>query len=171
MKDTFYEKAVELKKESDSWTVTSNSLKKVNCSGVWVLYTIINGKKQCLEVGQVADIANEVCRDIGYIVRDYYYNKQSDGNRQKQFPWSEQLEITEESRDLDKYKVISSKYSYLYFDIYTNPEYSDKVKRTNKEIEIAVDETALYWSGFGKEKTIAVNLAMQKYPELYEKKK
>ena len=36
-------------------------------------------------------IANEICRDIGYIVRDYNYKIISEDKRPKQFKWSTQL--------------------------------------------------------------------------------
>ena len=67
----FKEKAVVLEKAGDFWTVRSNSLRDCNAPGLWILY----GKAEkddsavadALEVGQVADIANEICRDIRII--------------------------------------------------------------------------------------------------------
>jgi hypothetical protein len=168
----FKEKAVVLEKTGDFWTVRSNSLRDCNAPGLWILY----GKAEkddsaaadALEVGQVADIANEICRDIGYIVRDYNYKIISEDKRPKQFKWSTQLYFTEDSRDLDKYKDISQKYNYLYFDVYVDQEKTSHIEERQKfEIELAVSSKALYWYGFGKEKTMALDLAKKMYPDLY----
>lgn len=155
---------VELEKTEDFWTVRSNSLRDCNAPGLWILY----GKAEkddsavadALEVGQVADIANEICRDIGYIVRDYDYDKPklSKRNRVKQFDWSVLLPITENSRDLDKYKDIASKYKYLYFDVYVDKQKIwNAQERKELEMELAIGKQAKYWCGFGKEITVAKN--------------
>ena len=160
----FKEKAVVLEKTGDSWTVRSNSLRDCNAPGLWILY----GKAEkddsavadALEVGQVADIANEICRDIGYIVRDYDYDKPklSKRNRVKQFDWSVLLPITENSRDLDKYRDIASKYKYLYFDVYVDKQKTwNAQERKELEMELAISKQAKYWCGFGKEITAAKN--------------
>ncbi len=160
----FKEKAVVLEKTGDFWTVRSNSLRDCNAPGLWILY----GKAEkddsavadALEVGQVADIANEICRDIGYIVRDYDYDKPklSKRNRVKQFDWSVLLPITENSRDLDKYKDIASKYKYLYFDVYVDKQKIWNAQdRKDLEMKLAIRKQAKYWCGFGKEITAAKN--------------
>ena len=168
----FKEKAVVLEKTGDSWTVRSNSLCKCNKPGVWILYGKTKKGSRVifpLEVGQADVIANEICRDIGYIVRDYNYKIISEEKRPKQFKWSTQLYITEDSRDLDKYKDIAHKYEYLYFDAYVDQEEtSRREERQNLEIALAVSSKALYWYGFGKEKTRALDLAKKKYPDLYK---
>ena len=168
------EKAVGLEKIGDSWKVRSNSLCKCNKPGVWILYgkTRRNSRDIFpLEVGQVSDMASEICKDIGYIVRDYNYIKSAEyklPKRPKQFKWSTQLYITEDSRDLDKYKDIAHKYEYLYFDAYVDQEEtSRREERQNLEIALAVSSKALYWYGFGKEKTRALDLAKKQYPDLY----
>ncbi len=158
------EKAVVLEKTEDFWTVHSNSLRECNEQGIWILY----GKAEkgdsavadALEVGQVTDIANEICRDIGYIVRDYDYDKPklSKRNRVKQFDWSVLLPITENSRDLDKYKDIASKYKYLYFDVYVDKQKIWNAQdRKDLEMKLAIRKQAKYWCGFGKEITAAKN--------------
>ena len=166
------EKAVVLGKIGDSWKVRSNSLCKCNKPGVWILYgkTRRNSRDIFpLEVGQVSDMASEICKDIGYIVRDYNYKIISEDKRPKQFKWSTQLYITEDSRDLDKYKDIAHKYEYLYFDAYVDQEEtSRREERQNLEIALAVSSKALYWYGFGKEKTRALDLAKKKYHDLYK---
>lgn len=166
------EKAVVLEKIGDSWKVRSNSLCKCNKPGVWILYGKTKKGSRVifpLEVGQADVIANEICRDIGYIVRDYNYKIIAEDKRPKQFKWSTQLYITEDSRDLDKYKDIAHKYEYLYFDAYVDQEEtSRREERQNLEIALAVSSKALYWFGFGKEKTKALDLAKKKYPDLYK---
>ena len=153
---------VELEKTEDSWTVHSNSLRDCNEQGIWILY----GKAEkddsaaadALEVGQVTDIANEICRDIGYIVRDYDFTKPSKRNRVKQFAWSVQLPVTEKSRDLDKYKDIAHKYKYLYFDVYVDKQKTWNAQERKKlEMKLAISKQAKYWCGFGKEITAAKN--------------
>ena len=164
-------KAVVLEKIGDSWKVRSNSLCKCNKPGVWILYGKTKKGSRVifpLEVGQTDVIANEICRDIGYIVRDYNYKIISEDKRPKQFKWSTQLYITEDSRDLDKYKDIAHKYEYLYFNAYVDQEEnSRREERQNLEIALAVSSKALYWYGFGKEKTRALDLAKKTYPDLY----
>jgi len=177
MENNIEEKAVELTKTNKGWLVNSKTLSKFNCPGIWVLY----GQKkdsneiECLEVGQVADVTDEICRDIGLLTRDYDYTKPKTGTRKKMFSnvdgWCEQLDASEKNRDLDKYKTISAKYDYLYFDVYTNEdEYKDKFNRTEKEIDLFLTKKAKYWYGnnWDNEVTRALEKAKEIYPDMFK---
>ena len=171
----FKEKAVVLEKTGDFWTVRSNSLRDCNAPGLWILYGKAekddSAVEDALEVGQVADIANEICRDIGYIVRDYDYNKTPKNKRKrvKLFVWSVQLPISENSRNLEKYKDIARKYEYLYFNVYVYQKKTWSIEeRKELEMELAINKQAKYWCGYKKENTKAKDLAKKTYPNLYK---
>lgn len=152
-------KLLELQKFCGKYEIISNSLSvyKGIC-GVWVMY---DNNGQLLEVGQTLDIFKELDDDLSWLMKDYSNesNMKKSYTARRLFDFNKKFNIlsNDRSRTTAKYRDIAenSEKILVYLVDEEQAISKDKAIREEIELEIAIDNKALYWNAFGRQRRLA----------------
>lgn len=132
--------------------------------GVWAMWGK-NGSNsiECLEVAQTMDIFNELDYDLSYLTKDY--RKENINRRytaRKLLEFNKPFDVCEcdSSRTCAKYRDIASSYSDIC--AYLICSSNEREERESMELKYAIDNKALYWNAFGKQRKEARNYYSKK---------
>ena len=154
-------KILELVKRGENYEAMQNDIS--NYKGICEMWAMYDEKGQLLEVAQTSDVFKELDFDLSFLVKKY--DEIPDGTKSYisriLFPeFSKRFEIyigLGENRTRAKYRNIAQTTNqinvYLICDDIVN--YEDRNTREEIEFKIAIDEKALYWNAFGKQRKLA----------------
>lgn len=150
------EKVLELEKSKEQWNITHyNIIKLKNKCGVWVMY---DERDQLLEVAKTSDIFEELDYDLSWIMKQYPKNANRDKSYTARtlFEFNKKFDILkcDRNRTTAKYRNIAeeSERIVVYVILEDEAVSSDRIVREKLELEIAVNEQALYWNAYGKQR-------------------
>ncbi|MGO5053617.1 hypothetical protein ACTQ6A_14115 [Lachnospiraceae bacterium LCP25S3_G4] len=157
------EKVLEVKKDNDKYVVLVNDISKyTNTSGVWVMEDI--DRNILLEVAQTCDIYSELNYDLSWLTKDYKNEKKEHSYMaRRMFPsgFSVSFEVLkcDLSRTIAKYRHISQTFNHIcvYIIIDEQAQSSEKDIREDFEMRYAIDNAAIYWNAFGRQRRLARN--------------
>lgn len=138
---------------------TNNVLKYRNISGVWAMFGKFNPCEEyiCLEVGQSNNIYEELQYDIDCLLQDYSnidLRKRYTARRLfKEFNTSFDVCVCDSNRTNAKYRVIAT--TFVDIKIFLIAHDNDKINREKIELEFAVDNKAMFWNAWGKQRRMA----------------
>lgn len=151
---------LQLQKSGGKYEIIVNNISsyKGKC-GVWVMY---GDNNQLLEVAQTSDIFEELNYDLHYLTIDYSSKELNRNKRytaRRLFDFNKKFDVLEcdENRTIAKYRDIaeSTESIVVYLIAEERATSKDKALREEIELEIAVDNQALYWNAFGKQRKSA----------------
>ena len=150
---------LELQKYCGKYEIISNSLSayKGKC-GVWVMY---DNNNQLLEVGRTSDIFKELDYDLLWLMKDYTNesNMEKSYTARRLFDFNKKFNVllNDRNRTTAKYRNIAenSEKILVYLIIEERAISKYKAIREEIELEIAIDNKALYWNAFGRQRRLA----------------
>lgn len=153
---------LELRKCDGTYEIISNNLSAYKgICGVWVMY---DNNNQLLEVAQTSDIYKELDYDLSWLTKDY----SSESNVGEKHLWykarilfnfNKRFDVlsNDKNRTTAKYRDIAENaekvFVYLIDEVRANSK--DKFVREEIEMKIAIDNKALYWNAFGRQRRLA----------------
>lgn len=150
---------LELQKFCGKFEIISNSLSAYKgICGVWVMY---DNNDQLLEVGQTSDIFKELDYDLSWLMKDYSNepNMKKSYTARRLFDFNKKFNIllNDRSRTTAKYRNIAenSEKILVYLVVEEQAISKDKAIREEIELKIAIDNKALYWNAFGRQRRLA----------------
>lgn len=150
---------LELQKFCGKYEIISNSLSAYKgICGVWVMY---DNNDQLLEAGQTSDIFKELDYDLSWLMKDYsnVSNMKKSYTARRLFDFNKKFNIlpNDRSRTTAKYRNIAenSEKILVYLVVEEQAISKDKAIREEIELEIAIDNKALYWNAFGRQRRLA----------------
>ena len=148
-------------KSTDLFGIKKNNLEQYkNQSGVWAMWGKDSTDTEiCLEVGQTVDVFNELEYDLLYLKKDY--SKENISKRysaRRLFAFSETFDVCkcDLNRTCAKYRHIAKSYFDVSIYLICNLNIT-KEERERIELEYAIDNKALYWNAWGKQRKDAKN--------------
>lgn len=124
-------------------------------SGVWAMWgKDASNNYICLEVGQTKDIFKELAYDLSYLEKDYsdvcIVKKYS---ARRLLEYSKKFDVCEcdVNRTCAKYRDIASNYSDISVYLIHNSNVTVE-KREIIELKYAIDNKALYWNAWGRQR-------------------
>lgn len=165
------EKLLELRKCHGNYEIICNNtiLYKGIC-GVWVMY---DNNNQLLEVAQTADIFDELDYDLSWILKDYSneVNPKKRYVARRLFGFNQRFNVLscDKNRTTAKYRTIAenSETIVVYMIMEDRATGKDRATREEIELEIAIDNKALYWNAYGKQRRLAKIYYNQKMQVAY----
>lgn len=157
---------LELQKNCGKYENISNSLPvyKGIC-GVWVMY---DNNDQLLEVTQTSNIYKELNYDLSWLMKDYSNEAKIEKRytARRLFDFNKKFDILshDRNRTTANYRNIAenSEKILVYLIVEERAISKDKVMREEIELEISIDNNALYWNAFDRQRRLA--------KEYYDKK-
>jgi hypothetical protein len=154
------EKVFESKKsqgEAAHIEILNNTEEYKDQCGVWALIDEETG--QVLEVAQKDNIYIELHRTSVLLIKDYSKEKNRKFVRKSRilllFNISFDILECDKDRTVAKYRNIAEKYNHLAIYVIKNAESKSKNEREEIEMMYAVDNQALYWNAWGKQRHMA----------------
>lgn len=153
------EKILEIVKVEGKYEIVLCNIEKYkNACGVWVMY---DEKEQLLEVAQTRDVYDEINHDLSWIMKEYPLN----ANRKKRytarrlFLFNRRFDVLmcDRNRTTAKYRNIAKEADKIVVYVILEEEAisNDKIIREKIELEIAINNNALYWNAYGKQRRMA----------------
>lgn len=158
---------VHIRKENGKMLVKQNELDSlVNRRGVWAMWSKEASDKNAvlLEVGQSADIVYEIEKDVKLIIlqcksNDIYRDMEYAARRMFPGHFSKTFAVlpTDKDRTAAKYRVVSKRYNDIYiYALLDEMSHSEiKTERELVEYKYAVDNQAIFWNAWGKQRKLA----------------
>lgn len=153
---------LELQKNCGKYEIISNSISAYKgICGVWVMY---NNNDQLLEVAQTSDIFKELNYDLSCLMKDYANESNVENTHhpytaRRLFDFNKKFDVLpyDKNRTTAKYRDIkeNSEKILVYFIDEERAKSKDKIVREEIEMEIAIDNKALYWNAFGRQRRLA----------------
>lgn len=159
-------KLLELKKCRGQYNVIVNNLLpyRGEC-GVWLMY---DNHNQLLEVAQTSDIYEELEYDLSCLIKGYSneLNRRKKYAARRLFDFNLKFDVLEcdKNRTTAKYRNIAenSEAIVVYLVLEERATSKEKIKREEIELEIAIDNQALYWNAFGSQRKLAKSYYKQR---------
>lgn len=126
--------------------------------GVWMMY---DNHNQLLEVAQAADIFQELKHDLSLILKTYSnqmnFPKKYTARRLFDFNQTFSVLSCDQDRRAAKYRTIVEKSETIVVYIVLDDLATSRNKEEREEIEmkIAINNRALYWNAYGKQRRLA----------------
>lgn len=157
-----------IKKDGNYEVIQNNILDYKGICGVWAMY---DEKGQLLEVAQTSDVFKELDYDLYYSMKKYDEipdGIQSYTSRILFSEFNKKFEIYTglgENRTRAKHRNIVQTTSQINVCLICDHivDFEDRDAREKIEFKIAIDEKALYWNAFGKQRKLATNYYKKKY--------
>lgn len=153
------EKILEIKKENGVYSTLLNRIDKYkNICGVWVMY---DESGTLLEVAQTSDIFSELDYDLSWLLKDYSGedNTEKRYSARRLFEFSQKFDVLkcDKNRTTAKYRFISTTRDHIkiYIVLEEKAKSENKYDREEIEMEIAIDNQALFWNAFGRQRRLA----------------
>lgn len=151
---------LQLQKYNGKYNIIVNNISeyKGEC-GVWAMY---GDNNQLLEVAQTSDIFAELDYDLSYLTLDYS-SKELKRDKlytaRRLFDFNKKFDVLkcDKNRTTAKYRDIaeSTESIVVYLITEERAKSEDKAVREEIELEIAIDNRALYWNAFGNQHKLA----------------
>lgn len=150
------EKVLELVKINGEYKIMfCNIMKFKNICGVWVMF---NEDGSLLEVAQTRDIFEELNYDLSWLMKKY--PKEIDRTKRyaarRLFDFNQKFDVLkcDRNRTTAKYRNIAEMYNRVcvYVVLEENATSENKDIREKIELEIAINNRALYWNAYGKQR-------------------
>lgn len=159
-------KLLELRKCRGQYNVIVNNILsyKGGC-GVWVMY---DNHNQLLEVAQTSDVYEELEYDLSWLMKDYSneLNLRKKYTARRLFDFNAKFDVLEcdKNRTTAKYRNIAenSEAIVVYLVVEERATSKEKNIREEIELEIAIDNQALYWNAYGSQRKLAKNYYKQR---------
>lgn len=152
-------KVLELQKIRGKFEIITNKIAEYKgMCGVWVMY---DNHEQLLEAAQTADVFKELDYDLSWLLKDYSNEKdlRKKYTARKLFDFNKKFDVLycDKNRTTAKYRIIAenSERVTVYLIIEDRATSKDKKIREDIELEIAVDNKALYWNAYGNQRKLA----------------
>lgn len=152
-------KVLELQKTCGKFEIIINKIAEYKgMCGVWVMY---DNHEQLLEVAQTADVFKELDYDLSWLLKDYSNEKDlhKKYTARTLFDFNKKFNVLycDKNRTTAKYRIIAenSERVIVYLIIEDRATSRDKTVREKVELEIAIDNQALYWNAFGIQRKLA----------------
>lgn len=153
---------LELQKYCGKYQIISNNLSTYKgICGVWVMY---DNNNQLIEVAQTSNIFKELDYDLSWLMKDYS-NESNVGKKhppytaRRLFDFNKKFDVlpNDRNRTTAKYRDIAenSEKILVYLIDEERAKSKDKTMREEIEMEIAIDNKALYWNAFGRQRRLA----------------
>lgn len=124
-------------------------------SGVWAMWAKdISNTDICLEVAQTKDIFNELHYNLSYLIRVYRKeHTRKKYSARRLFEFNKKFDVCESdsNRTCAKYRDIASSYFDVCVYLICNSN-ETKEGRESIELKYAIDNKALYWNAWGKQR-------------------
>lgn len=160
-------KILDLQKTCGKFEIITNKIAEYKgMCGVWVMY---DNHEQLLEVAQTSEVFKELDYDLSWLLKDYSNEKdlQKKYTARTLFDFNKKFDVLycDKNRTAAKYRIIAenSKRVTVYLIIEDRATSEDKKMREDIELEIAVDNKALYWNAYGKQRKLAKEYYKNKY--------
>ena len=160
-------KVLELQKTCGKFEIITNKIAEYKgMCGVWVMY---DNHEQLLEVAQTVDVFKELDYDLSWLLKDYSNEKDlhKKYTARTLFDFNKKFDVLycDKNRTTAKYRIIAenSERVTVYLIIEDRATSEDKKMREDIELEIAVDNKALYWNAYGKQRKLAKDYYKNKY--------
>ncbi len=160
-------KVLELQKSCEKYEIITNKISRYRgVCGVWVMY---DNHNRLLEVAQTADVFKELAYDFSWLLKEYSYDEdwRKRYTARRLFEFNQKFDVLscDQNRTTAKYRTIAQNAeSILVYLIVENRATSrDKTVREKVELEIAIDNKALYWNAFGIQRKLAKDYYKNKY--------
>ena len=159
-------KLLELRKCRGQYNVIVNNILsyKGEC-GVWVMY---DNHNQLLEVAQTSDVYEELEYDLSWLMKDYSseLNLRKKYAARRLFDFNVKFDVLEcdKNRTTAKYRniAVNSEAIVVYLIVEERATSKEKIIREEIELEIAIDDQALYWNAYGSQRKSAKNYYKQR---------
>lgn len=145
-----------IKDKSGLFSIIENNLEQYKKqSGVWAMWAKVTfNTDACLEVAQTIDIYKELDNDLLYLTRDY--SKENTSKRysaRRLFAFNKKFSVCEcdSNRTCAKYRDIASSYFDICVYLICNSN-ETREERESIELKYAIDNNALYWNAWGKQR-------------------
>lgn len=160
-------KVLELKKSFGKYEIITNEISRYKgVCGVWVMY---DNHNHLLEVAQTTDVFKELAYDLSWLLKKCSH----DGDLQKRytarrlFEFNQKFDVLscDKNRTTAKYRTIAENAEEIlvYLIVEDRAMSRDKTVREKIELEIAIDNKALYWNAFGIQRKLAKDYYKNKY--------
>lgn len=160
-------KVLELQKTRGKFVIITNKIAEYKgVCGVWIMY---DNHEQLLEVAQTADVFKELANDLSWLLKEY----SCDGDLRKRytarrlFEFNQKFDVLscDKNRTTAKYRTIAETVETIvvYLVVEDRATSRDKTVREKVELEIAIDNKALYWNAFGIQRKLAKDYYKKKY--------
>lgn len=148
------------------FSIKVNNLEQYkNKSGVWAMWgKDTSNAYVCLEVGQTMDISKELNYDLSYLIKDYRKeSKIKEYSARILLEFNKKFDVCkcDSNRTCAKYRDIASSYFDVCVYLICNSN-ETKEERENIELKYAIDNKALYWNAWGKQRKYARNYYLEK---------
>ncbi|SEW00406.1 hypothetical protein [[Clostridium] fimetarium] len=124
-------------------------------SGIWTMWGKDNFNTDiCLEVAQTRDIFKELQYDLSYLTKVYIKeNTRKRYSARRLFEFNQKFSVCEcdSNRTCAKYRDIASSYFEVCVYLICNSN-ETREKRESMELKYAIDNKALYWNAWGKQR-------------------
>lgn len=153
------EKVLEIVKVEGKYEIRTNKIEKYrNTFGVWVM---VNEDGQMLEVAQTKDLYDEISYDLSCIMKEYPagVNREKRYTARRLFMFNKRFDVLmcDKNRTTAKYRNIAEESEKIIVYVILEEQAINIEKNIREEIElrIAINNNALYWNAYGKQRRMA----------------